>query len=193
MRQYDELHDWFVSARSPEIGLDEVAAFIAPLPPRAQVLDLGCGTGRPIARFLADHEFRVSGIDSSARMIEAFRANVPEARAACEPLQASSFFGDRFDAVISWGVLFHLDAADQTAVIAKVAAALVPGGRFLFTATDLDVVSDNPMQEQSFVYTSLGLERYGRLLDASGLTLVEHHCDAWDNYVYIAERRPEIR
>lgn len=186
MRQYDELYDWHVSVRSAEIGLPEVEAFVRPLAPGAGILDLGCGHGLPIARVLQARGFAVSGVDSSARMIEGFRANVPGARAACAPVQTFDFFGDTFDAVIAWGVLFHLSPADQAIVIARVAAALAPGGRFLFTAADIDVVHENPMQDLSFRYTSLGVDRYAQLLDQQGLTSIGHHCDAWDNYVYTA-------
>jgi 2-polyprenyl-3-methyl-5-hydroxy-6-metoxy-1,4-benzoquinol methylase len=33
------------------------------LPPKSKVLDLGCGTGDPIARYIAHKGFRVIGVD----------------------------------------------------------------------------------------------------------------------------------
>jgi SAM-dependent methyltransferase len=39
--------------------------FVEALPKSARVLDLGCGGGIPVARNLADHALRVTGIDSS--------------------------------------------------------------------------------------------------------------------------------
>jgi ubiquinone/menaquinone biosynthesis C-methylase UbiE len=38
--------------------------------PGSPVLDLGCGTGRPIAQFLIDHGLQVTGVDQSVNMLE---------------------------------------------------------------------------------------------------------------------------
>src|SRR5690242_5577187 len=36
--------------------------FMALLEPNAEILDLGCGTGRPIARYLIEHGHRMTGV-----------------------------------------------------------------------------------------------------------------------------------
>jgi SAM-dependent methyltransferase len=46
--------------------------------PGKRVLDLGCGTGRPIAQYLADRRCAVTGVDGAPGMIELFRRNVPD-------------------------------------------------------------------------------------------------------------------
>lgn len=43
----------------------------------ATVLDIGCGSGQPIAACLAEWGHRVAGIDSSPEMIALFRASLP--------------------------------------------------------------------------------------------------------------------
>src|SRR5215475_13194069 len=52
--------------------------FASALPPAARVLDLGCGSGYPVARHLTGHGFRVTGIDSSPAMIALARSRLPE-------------------------------------------------------------------------------------------------------------------
>src|SRR3954451_21215758 len=47
------------------------------LPAGGHVLDIGCGSGEPIARYLAKHGHRITGIDSSPEMIEMFAAKLP--------------------------------------------------------------------------------------------------------------------
>ncbi len=42
--------------------------------PGRQVLDLGCGTGLPIARYLTDRRCRVTGVDGAATMMATFSA-----------------------------------------------------------------------------------------------------------------------
>src|SRR5262245_35224225 len=56
-----------------------VDRLVAPLPPGARVLDVGCGCGEPIAAYLAARGFAVSGLDGSARQIESARVAVPGA------------------------------------------------------------------------------------------------------------------
>src|SRR5437868_768090 len=55
-----------------------LAAYLADLPAGARVLDLGCATGVPVARTLAER-FIVTGVDVSPQSIELARQNVPGA------------------------------------------------------------------------------------------------------------------
>lgn len=51
---------------------------IEKLNPRARILDLGCGAGIPIDKYLIDKGFKVIGIDISEKQIELAKNNVPE-------------------------------------------------------------------------------------------------------------------
>jgi ubiquinone/menaquinone biosynthesis C-methylase UbiE len=53
--------------------------FTAGLSPGAAVLDVGCGTGEPIARYLYEGGFELTGIDSSQSMIQPCRRRLPNA------------------------------------------------------------------------------------------------------------------
>jgi 2-polyprenyl-3-methyl-5-hydroxy-6-metoxy-1,4-benzoquinol methylase len=188
MREYDEISDWFADTRRRDPGVPDVTAFARSLPPGARVLDLGCGTGVPITQCLIAEGCEVYAIDSSAKMIERFRAAFPGVPAACERIQDSTFFDTTFDGIVAWGVLFHLDATDQEAAIARMARALKPGGRLFFTSADVDATSESEMQGLTFTYVSLGSAAYARVLRDHGLVLIDEHNDAWDNYVYIATK-----
>ncbi len=50
---------------------------------RGAILDIGCGSGVPIARALVRVGFEVTGVDGSEEMLSMFRRNVPEASAIC--------------------------------------------------------------------------------------------------------------
>lgn len=63
-------------------------------------------------------------------MIERFRANFPNTPAQYARIRDSDFFNTCFDALIAWGVLFHLTPADQEEAIAKVSRSLKLGGKF---------------------------------------------------------------
>ena len=48
--------------------------FIAQLPAKPKVLDIGCGPGEPIVRYLIETECAVTGIDAAPEMIEISQA-----------------------------------------------------------------------------------------------------------------------
>src|SRR4051812_31277751 len=103
------------------------------LPASAAVLDLGCGCGVPVARFLADAGHHVTGVDISGVQIERARRLVPtgtflRADAARLDLPAASF-----DAVVCLYALIHMPLADQPRLITSIAMWLRPGGWLLTT------------------------------------------------------------
>lgn len=189
---YDRIFDWHVATRSRTIGVRDVMDWARPLRPGSTIVDLGCGDGLPIARALIDAGHEVCGIDTSPKMTAAFRANCPGARAETAPVEESDYFGLRFDGIVAWGVLFFLPAPAQEAVIARVATALRPGGRLLFTAPRQAVTWDDTMNGVTFGCVSLGASTYARLIGERGLTLIDEHTDAWGNDYYGAVK-PEQR
>lgn len=48
------------------------------LPPRASILDVGCGTGNPVAMTLAAADHHVTGTDISKEMVRLSRKSVPQ-------------------------------------------------------------------------------------------------------------------
>ncbi|MEO6120362.1 MAG: class I SAM-dependent methyltransferase [Terriglobales bacterium] len=188
MREYDQIFDWYVAERNPEVGVTDVEEFICTLPPGARILELGCGSGIPITRLLVRSGFAVFGVDSSARMIAGFRANFPGLSAQCATIQDSDFFSTDFAAVIAWGVLFHLTPDEQGAALAKIARHLQPHGRLLFTAGDKQGTRDGKMNEVDFRYYSLNSDEYERILSENGMRLLDRHNDRWENVYYIAEK-----
>jgi SAM-dependent methyltransferase len=52
--------------------------FIDNLTAGARVLDLGCGSGRPVAQHMSQRGLRVTGVDSSRAMISLCRNRLPD-------------------------------------------------------------------------------------------------------------------
>lgn len=92
-----------------------------------RVIDLGCGTGRLTAE-IAARGAAVIGIDADPAMVEAARSQYPDIEFRCAD-GADFSVGEGFDAVFSNAALHWMKTPEP--VIASVAGALRPGGRFV--------------------------------------------------------------
>jgi SAM-dependent methyltransferase len=80
------------------------------LPPQSQVLDIGCGTGRPVASTLAAAGHIMTGIDISEVMLELSRKAVPSGHFQnADMRQYEPPAGFHFNAVLSIMATFILD------------------------------------------------------------------------------------
>ena len=102
------------------------------IPPGAAVLDLGCGTGVPIARALAVR-YRVTGVDGSAHSIELARQNVPEAIFLQADMTQVAFPPESFAAVMSSYAIIHVPRTEHAALLQRIADWLQPGGLLIAT------------------------------------------------------------
>src|SRR3954467_6505623 len=162
------------------IGAATVRGWAQAFPPGATVLDLGSGPGEPSTRILQEAGLTTYAVDASSAMVAAFRERFPGVPIERNTVEASEFFNRTYSGVLAWGLLFLLDPAAQALVIAKVARALEPQGRFLFTAPRqplewLDAMTGRRSQ-------SLGEHTYARLLRDAGLTWVADAQDEGENH-----------
>jgi cyclopropane fatty-acyl-phospholipid synthase-like methyltransferase len=101
-------------------------------------------------------------------------------------VEESDFFGRTFDGVVAWGLFFLLGAEVQRRLLAKVAAVLPSGGRFLFTAPSQLCSWADIMTGRTSI--SLGYDAYRNALEAESVSLVGTHCDNAGNHYYFAQK-----
>jgi len=186
-RGWDAAAAAFMALRS-DIGAATVRAWARQLAPGGAILDVGCGSGTPIAATLIADGFQVFGVDASPTLAAAFRKSFPTAQVACEPAQASPFFHRSFDGALAIGLMFLLPPDDQRQLIARIARALRPGARFLFTAPQQACEWTDSLTGQPSV--SLGEAAYRQALAEAGLTLAAQFTDEGRNHHYDAVRQP---
>ena len=171
-------------APSTAIGAREVRDWARGLPLGAAVIDVGCGSGLPITKVLIDEGLDVYAIDASPTLVEAFRRNHPGIPVACEPAQDSLFFDRTFDGVVAWGLIFLLQTEEQEHLIRRMADALVPGGRLLFTSPPEPLVWNDAMT--GLESRSLGADEYRKQLTGLGLSLISEYEDVGENHYFDA-------
>lgn len=118
---------------------------LARLRPGAAVLDVGCGTGLPSAKQLADKGCEITGIDISPAMLAQARRNVPGARF----IELDAAHLDRlpgsYDAAIAFFSLLNLPRSVIPQVLGLIHALLVPDGLFSLAMVEADL-DDVPIQ-----------------------------------------------
>ena len=101
---YDEIVERYVEWAS-DTRIEEreryTSTILDKLPPRAKVLDLGCGSGLPTTSRLAER-FDVLGVDLSQRQIDSARMNVPSAHFICSDMDALKFPDASFDGIAAF-------------------------------------------------------------------------------------------
>lgn len=131
-----------------------LALLCEPLAPGAHVLDLGCGTGRPIAEHLIGRRLRVTGVDQSANMLGFALQRFPGHDWVLASIDSYVPMRE-FGAAVAWDTLFHLPRAQHAAVFARVRASLPVGARFALTVGGSDHAPfTDTMLGQQFFYDS---------------------------------------
>lgn len=132
-RGYDlvgDTYDTKCAQRNASLYAEWLAKLASMLPRGAEILDLGCGTGKFTARLLAE-EFHVTGVDISPVQIDRARTLVPNADFICADMSEVEFPADRFDAVVALYSIIHIPLTEQPGLFERIAEWLRPGGYLL--------------------------------------------------------------
>jgi SAM-dependent methyltransferase len=143
--------------------------------PREQrsVLDLGCGAGEPIARYLIDNDCRVLGVDAAPAMIDLCKARFPSMAWMVGDMRSLAL-GQRFGAVIAWDSFFHLAADAQRGMFPIFREHVAPRGLLLFTSGPEHGEAIGELYGQPLYHASLAADEYRCLLARNGFEVVQH-------------------
>lgn len=143
------------------------------MPQGAAVLDLGCGSGEPVARYFVDAGHRVTGIDSSATLIGVCRSRFPAETWIAADMRDVSL-SRRFGGIIAWNSFFHLTPDDQRAMFAVFRDHAEPGAALMFTSGPKAGEAIGSYQGEPLYHASLDTADYEALLAAHGFSVVRH-------------------
>ena len=140
------------------------------IPPGKRVLELGCGSGSPETRRLAQR-FAVTGVDISPRQVERARAAIPEASFMVADLTELELPPASYDAVVSFYVFNHVPRDLLAPLLGRIRDWLVPGGWLLsaFGVSDLESWTGDWLGAPTF-FSSFPAEVNSRLVCEAGFT-----------------------
>lgn len=157
--------------------LSYVDRILEDLPTGAKILDLGCGTGDPVAKYIIERGFTVTGIDESSEMLKFARQTVPEAELIHADMVTVELT-DTFDAAVAWDSMFHVGRKHHAAIYRKLANALRTGARLLLSVGGSAPAEDDSvegftseMYDQTFYYSGFAPEVARKLIAASGFEI----------------------
>lgn len=172
---YDHIAEKWHSNFRGQVYVDRVLGYVdlvlQGLPSGAKVLDLGCGTGNPIAKYIVEKGFHVTGIDQSGKMLEIAKTVVPEATLIhINMIDVELDIG--FAAAIAWDSMFHVERKHHSAIFNKLATSLNVGGRLLLSVGGTgDEGFTSEMYGYTFFYSGHEPEVTRQLLENEGFEI----------------------
>lgn len=143
------------------------------VPQGADVLDLGCGSGEPVARYLIEAGYRLTGVDSSPTLIDLCHVRFPDQTWIAGDMRTVSL-PRRFGGILAWNSFFHLTPNDQRAMFAVFRDHAEPGTALMFTSGPAAGEAIGSYQGEALYHASLATAEYEALLAAHGFSTVQH-------------------
>lgn len=165
--------------------------FKAVIPQDETILDLGCGSGEPMARYLIASSYRVTGVDSSPGLIELCRERFANENWIVGDMREVSL-GQRFGGILAWDSFFHLTPDDQRRMFKVFGEHAAPGAALMFTSGPREGEAIGSYRGEALYHASLDAAEYEQLLAAHGFSVIAHipddpHCGG--HTVWLAQRR----
>lgn len=131
---YNKIAQEWSAARSAFCGREHeyIDAVLSAAPVGSTILDLGCGTGCPMADYIVSQGRRVLGVDQSEAMLAIARQRLPSEQWVLSPMEVYEP-GEGYRGALLWDSLFHVPRTEHEPIVRKVVRGLPSGGRFMLT------------------------------------------------------------
>ena len=171
-KAYNEIAEQWNEYREKTSVEKIIMEFASKIKPNGNILDIGCGTGFPIAKYFSDHGFFVTGIDISENQI----AIANDKKINNTRFYVCDFFDfmpdKKYDGIIAFDVFFHFPKARQTIIYNKISKWMEAGAYLLFTHGKSDSETAGAMYGKNFYYSALDTNDVKNLLLTNNLGMV---------------------
>ncbi len=152
------------------------------------ILDIGCGFGAPIAKYLIELGFVVEGVDASPTLISQCRERFPSQCWRVADMRALAL-DKKFNGIVAWDSFFHLSPDDQRRMFAVFRQHAAVGAALMFTSGPSHGEAIGSYCGEPLYHASLAAEEYQALLESNGFHIEAHvveNPDSGGHTVWIA-------
>ena len=136
------------------------------------ILDLGCGAGLPVDRWLIDHGHRVIGLDISSQMLALARRNVPQATYEQRDMAGLKEAEYAVDAVVCFFALFHVDRSQHDRLLRCMRSYLPRDGLLLLTTGRTDWEGEEDFLGARMAWSHFDRSTNRSLIEDAGFEIV---------------------
>jgi SAM-dependent methyltransferase len=147
--------------------------FLSLLPPGGSIVDIGCGSAEPIARFFIEQGYAVTGVDSSPSLIDICTRRFPLQNWIVADMRGMCL-GPEFNGIIAWDSFFHLTPENQRSMFPLFRKHSAPNAALLFTSGPVGGEAIGEYRGEPLYHGSLDGEEYTELLAHNGFATVSH-------------------
>ena len=186
--------EWYAN----DVLMPSIREFVAFLPEKPLILDLGCGPGYESMR-LVSVGAEVVGVDFSAECIRVARERCPQSRFEVMDFRELNDRLGKFHGVFASGSLIHIGPDELPTVLGRVADVLLGGGYLLAMVQDgeglresLRVVNGEKLRRVMYLHSRMSLASAARRfsLVKEGFLSPELHERGWRSYLLQAVEQP---
>lgn len=140
------------------------------------VLDLGCGSGRPLAAYFICAGYSLTGVDISPPLIAHCRAAYPHSGWLCADMRGLEL-GRCLNGILAWDSFFHLPPDDQRAMFAVFKRHAAAGAVLMFTSGPAFGEVYGEYCGELLYHASLDEAEYAALLEAYGFEVLAYRAE----------------
>jgi cyclopropane fatty-acyl-phospholipid synthase-like methyltransferase len=150
--------------------------FVSALPAGASVLDLGCGSGSPVARYLVECGLRVTGV--SPTLISLCQQRLPDQEWLMQDMRSLQL-PRQFDGVLAWDSFFHLKPDDQHRMFNVFARHAAPSAVLMFNSGPAHGEGVGEYRGDPLYHASLSPDEYTAQFSSIGFEVIAHAVEDW--------------
>lgn len=139
----------------------------------SSILDIGCGSGAPVAGYLIAQGFAVDGVDSSPTLIALCRERFPQRSWHLADMRDLAL-PNVFDGLLAWDSFFHLTHDGQRRMFPIFKRHASPRAALMFTTGTSHGEAIGAYRGEPLYHASLAPEEYRALLKTNGFRVVAH-------------------
>lgn len=189
--KYDKIAQWWHDQNvESSYGVSQLERAVGFTSNRGRALDVGCGAGGRFIRVLQCQGFSITGLDVSKEMVKLASENHPEHTFLHQDI-CTWDTTEKFDFVVAWDSIFHLPLAMQKPVLTKLCQMLTEGGVLLYTFGNAEGDHTDKWHDDTFYYSSIGINENMQLLMKNGLSVLHLEQDQYpEKHVYAIATKP---